>query len=107
MRGGFLAFFGLKSLIPLFCLKRSRFSPSINWFLSPNLSFSFEFHLFSYVFVVDLLRRMVVRRFFLWVIKTITLFRSNKEVTSNPYSSVCFIRPGILCVIGILGLFFM
>ena len=41
-----MAFLGLKSPVPLFRLIRSGFSPSIKWFLLPDISFSFVFPLF-------------------------------------------------------------
>ena len=37
-------------------------------------------------------------------IQIAVLLQSNKEVTSNPYSSVYFIRLGILGILGIFGL---
>ena len=43
MRGGILAFLGLKSPIPLFQLLRYGLSPLIKWFLSPDLSFRLIF----------------------------------------------------------------
>ena len=60
MRGGFLAFLDMKLYLPLFRLIRFRLSPSIKWFLSHDLSFSFDFSLFFYVFIADLLWRMIV-----------------------------------------------
>ena len=46
MRGGFLAFLGLKSPIPLFCLFKYELSPSIKWFLPHDLSFHLLFFCF-------------------------------------------------------------
>ena len=55
-----MAFIGLKSPFSLFRLLRYGFSSSIKWFLLPNLSF----HLFYYVFVINLLCHVVVCWFF-------------------------------------------
>ena len=60
-RGGFFfIFIGLKSPIPLFHLLISKFFPLIKWFIPPDLSFDFDFPLFSYIFNVDLLRGVVI-----------------------------------------------
>ena len=41
---------------------------------------------------------------FVWAIQMAVLLQSDREVTLNPYSSVCFIKPEILGILDILGL---
>ena len=41
---------------------------------------------------------------FILTIKATILLQSDREVTSNSYSSICFIRPKILGILSILGL---
>ena len=55
-----------------------------------------------------LFRRLVVAcgysLVFVWMIRTSTLFRSDKEVITNLYSLVRYIRSEILSILNILGL---
>ena len=60
MRGGFLVFLNEKSLLLLFHLFRSGFSLLIKWFILSDMSFHFDFILFSYVFIIGLLRYVIV-----------------------------------------------
>ena len=54
----------------------------------------------------DMWLLLVCSLVFMRMIQIVTLLRSDKKITLNLYSSICFIRPKILCILGILGLSF-
>ena len=78
------------------------FSPLIKWFFSSYMSFHFIFFCF-FCFFHQLVAVYGCSLVFVWTIQTTVLFRSDKEVILNPYSSVYFIKPRILDILSILG----
>ena len=67
----------------------------------------FDFFLFSYIFVIDLLQYIVIRCILCDAIQTITSLRSNEKVISNYCSLICFIKLKILGILSIFGLSFV
>ena len=66
--------------------------------------FSFNFPLFSYIFVTDFLQRIVVGWFLSRQFGQQHCFDQTEKSHQNPCSSICFIKPRILDILGILGL---
>ena len=106
MMGGFLFFF-LHEITPPIDSSTRIWVFSLNKVVSSTRLV--DFPLFSYFFCHRLVAvcgcLLLCSLVFVWAIQTATVLQSNREVTSNPYLLVCFIRPRILGILGILGLF--